>query len=132
MVRELPLLLGGIGMVLGCFTLPYGFFSLSLSGYYTGYAPSVSDELSALAWTVAPFLGLAGAFRVKKNGKLGGILFIAAGVLPWFGFHLLLGLAAFFWTPFFFVAGVLAILNWPGPYVEKEEVGGEPQEAATE
>ena len=28
------------------------------------------------------------------------------------------------WTPLLILAGILAILNWPGPYVDKEETDG--------
>jgi hypothetical protein len=126
MVRELPLLLGAIGTVLGFVTLPWLFFLLALGSasatdYPLGYVTPLSDELFALAWAVSPFLGLVGAFKVKKHGKLGGLLFVAAGTLPWSGISLS-GYAIFFWTPLLVLAGILSILNWPGPYLDKEEM----------
>ncbi len=121
MVRELPLLLGAIGTVLGFVTLLWLFFLVALSTAFGGL--SLESELFAVMWAVSPFLGLAGAFNVKKHGKLGGLLFVAGGTLPWLGISLS-GLAAFFWTPLLVFAGILAILNWPGPYVDAEEKDG--------
>ena len=127
MVRELPLLLGAIGTVLGLFTLPWILFLLTLSYASATDFPlgssSLSDELFALLWAVSPFLGLAGAFKVKKHGILGGLLFAAAGALPWLGISFSGNFVAFFWTPLLVLAGILAILNWPGPYVNKEGAG---------
>jgi hypothetical protein len=83
------------------------------------------NDLFPLAWAISPFLGLAGAFKVKKRGKPGGVLFLTAGIVPRLGSLLSSGLAGFgavifiFWTPLLILAGVLAISNWPGPYVDK-------------
>ena len=128
MVRELPLLLGAIGTVLGFFTLPLLLVLLFLSGYQ-GSVASLFTDLFLLGWAVSPFLGLAGAFNVKKHGKTGGLLFVVAGTLPWIASVLSsnVSFVAFFWTPLLVVAGILAILNWPGPYMEKEEIGGDSQ-----
>ena len=120
MVRELPLLLGAIGTVIGFFTLPGIVFLFAIS-----YPPTPSSWF-ALAWAVGPFLGLAGDIEVKKHGKLGGLLFLTAGTLPWLSGFLASGIIVFgtmifiFWTPLIF-AGVLAVLNWPGPFVDKED-----------
>jgi hypothetical protein len=126
MVRELPLLLGAIGTVLGFFTLPV--LLMLLSGYQGSVASLFADPF-VLGWAVSPFLGLAGAFNVKKHGKTGGLLLVVAGTLPWIASVLSsnVSFVAFFWTPMLVVAGILAILNWPGPYIEKEEVGGDSQ-----
>jgi hypothetical protein len=128
MVRELPLLLGAIGTVLGLFSLPWAFFSLSTYAHYFGYAPPLPIELSALAWGVGPFLALAGDFKVKEHGKLGGLLFLAAGAFPWLGISTIFGWWAIYWTPLLVIAGVLAILNWPGPYVDNDEMADRAEE----
>ena len=131
MVRELPLLFGAIGTILGFFTLPWILFLLAISyasatDYPSGYVMPLSSELFFLLWAVSPFVGLAGAFKVKKHGKLGGLLFLTADTFPWVGGLLSFGFAglgyaiSFFWTPPLILAGGLAILNWPGPYVDKE------------
>jgi len=125
MVRELPLLLGAIGTVLGFVTLPWLFFLLALSTAFGGL--SLESELFAVTWAVSPFLGLAGAFNVKKYGKLGGLIFVAAGALPWASLGISFSPVVFFWTPLLVFAGILAILDWPGPYVDKDEEGGDPQ-----
>jgi len=39
-------------------------------------------------------------------------------------------LELFFWTPLLILAGILAILNWPGPYVDKEEIDGVTEESS--
>lgn len=81
-------------------------------------------------WLISPCFGLAAAFTVKAHGKLGGILFLTAGLLPWFYGILvwpnadpLFLLLWFFWTPLVVLAGILALLDWPGPYVDPEEQG---------
>ena len=142
MVRELPLLLGAIGTVLGFFTLPWIFFLLAISyasatDYPFSYVMPLSSELFFLFWAVSPFLGLAGAFKVKRHGELGGLLFLTAGTLPWLSGLLSSGFVGFgaviffFWTPLLILAGVLAILNWPGPYVDKEDLDDAPDRAQT-
>ena len=121
MVRELPLLLGAIGTVIGFFTLPGIVFLFAIS------YPLTLSSWFALAWAVSPFLGLTGALEVKKHGKLGGLLFLTAGILPWLGGFLASGIVVFsavifiFWMPLI-LAGVLAVFNWPGPYVDTEDL----------
>ncbi len=142
MTRELPLLIGSIGTVLGVFSLIGDFF---LASYYFSPPMSESGPLISpggvvffLSWTVSPFIGLAGAFNVKKRGKLGGLLFVVAGALPlmasigttdWFLGTPLVDLTVilkwigfFFWTPPLIFAGGIAMVNWPGPYVDRDEI----------
>ena len=120
MVRELPLLLGSIGTVLGFVTLLWLFFLLALNTAFGGL--SLESDLFAVGWALSPFLGLAGALSVKKRGKLGGLFFVAAGALPWASIGISFSPVVFFWTPPLILAGVFAILNWPGPYVDKEDL----------
>jgi hypothetical protein len=125
MSRELPLLLGTIGTVLGFFTLPWLLVLFLGSGYGAdcqGCRSALLTDLFVIAWAVSPFLGLAGAFNVKKHGKLGGLLFVASGTLPWIGAIISsnVSLVAFFWTPLLLFAGILAISDRPGTYVDEE------------
>jgi hypothetical protein len=132
MTRELPLLIGAVGTVLGFFSLLWAFFLIALSSVAASepvYAISLEAEIFFLAWAVSPFIGLVGAFNVKKRGKLGGLLFVLAGSLP-----LIVGSGAlelFFWTPLLILAGILAILNWPGPYIDREEIAGVTEESSS-
>ena len=125
MTRELPLLIGAVGTVLGFFSLLWEFSLVAFSSGSAsepGYAISLEAEIFLLTWAVSPIIGLAGAFNVKKRGKLGGLLFVLAGALP-----LIVSSGAlelFFWTPLLILAGILAILNWPGPYLDKEGIDG--------
>jgi hypothetical protein len=137
MTRELPLLIGAIGTVLGFVSLLWEFFLVAIfSGSMSepGNVISLSAYVFLLSWAISPFIGLAGAFNVKKRGGLGGVLFAIAGALPlivsW-GTLSLWALELFFWTPLLVVAGVLAILNLPGPYVDKEELEGMAGESST-
>jgi len=126
MTRELPLLIGTVGTVFGFFSLLGVFFVfalLSRPGEIARTDLPLWLELSVLVWAASPFIGLAGALRVQKRGRLGGVLFVVAGALP-----LIVSMGAFLllqlWTPLLIVAGILAILDLPGPYVDKEEMDG--------
>ncbi|HZY94245.1 MAG TPA: DUF4064 domain-containing protein [Candidatus Bathyarchaeia archaeon] len=133
MSRELPLLLGSIGAVLGVLAFFPGIFSAVVflaqngpTGSNFGTPSVVSSIGFVLIWVGSPCFGLAGAFTVKKRGKTGGILFLTAGLLPWiYGLLVwpdpLFLLLWFFWTPLVLLAGILALLDWPGPYVDPEE-----------
>jgi hypothetical protein len=132
MARELPLLIGSVGTVLGFFSLlgdaVFAVYYFNPPMSETGPNISLWGVMFFLAWTVSPFVGLAGAFTVKKRGKLGGLLFLIAGALP-----LLAGIGNivfFFWTPPLIFAGIIAMLNWPGPWVDKEEMDETAQEAS--
>jgi hypothetical protein len=58
----------------------------------------------------------------RSTEKLGGLLFVAAGILPWIGAIISsnVSLVAFFWTPLLVFAGILAISDRPGTYVDEE------------
>jgi len=72
MTRELPLLIGAVGTVLGFFSLLWAFFLVAFSSgsaSQPGYAISLEAEIFLLTWAVSPFIGLARAFNVKKPGN---------------------------------------------------------------
>jgi uncharacterized membrane protein len=123
MARELPLLIGAIGTVLGFFSLIFEFLIVGVlngSMSETGGSLSPWAAVFLLGWAVSPFIGLAGALNVKKRGRIGGLLFIIGGLLP-----LIVSVGAlvqFFWTGPLILAGVLAVLNRPGPYIDEEEL----------
>jgi hypothetical protein len=123
MVRDLPLLLGAMGTVLGLLTL-LALPSIFI-GLYSGGGPlSLEGEIVIVTWAVSPFLGLAGAASVRKYRKLGGLLFVIAGALPsaWLGLGAAFPISAplYLWIPLLIVAGLLAISQGPGPNVKKE------------
>jgi hypothetical protein len=133
MTRELPLLIGAVGTVFGFFSLLGVFFVLVLSsrpGEIVGADFPLWVEVSILLWAASPFIALVGSLKVQKRGRLGGVLFVVAGALP-----LIVSMGAFLllqlWTPLLILAGILAILDWPGPYVDKEKMDDLAEENST-
>ncbi len=118
---------GLIGTALGFTTLLelFGLYDLSLTNRIPPYGISAPLQLYYAAWALSPFIGLAGV-KVKKQKVLRGLLFLIAGILPWAGSSQqhspsLTDLVFFFWTPLLVLAGLMSILNWPGPHVGKHE-----------
>lgn len=135
MARELTLLIGSVGTLLGSFLV--FFYTLEWLAYLCesgDHCIGIDANLATFGVIeiVGLFVGVAGVFTVKKHRILSGLFFVSAGIVPWVytvgslspGLswdNLIRSSLLFPWNLLFVSAGILSLLNLPRPYVEKDE-----------